>query len=554
MKPSRSRVFSLVSALLLGASLEAGAQGLSVSDASVAEGNLGTKNITFTVTRNGSTAAVTFDFATAASIAGPGVFPATSNVDFVSAAGSGSIPAGADGATTTVTVQVAGDTVDEENEVFELTISNLSGGMSIVDGTGVGTIVDNDNAPVVAFANVTLLEGDLGSANATFTFTLSKASERVISVQAQTGDGTAIAPQDYASNTQTLTFNPGVTSQTFDVAVAGDAIDEFNETFAVTLSSPVNVSVPTATRQGTIQDNDALPSLSIDDLAFAEGDAGTTPAAFTVTLSSASEKVVTFEYVTADNSATAASGDYLAAGPTILVFNPGDPLTKSINIAVNGDAGNEGDETFRVVLSAVTGTPANAAFADSTGVATIQNDDALPDMSIGDVLVTEGTGGSTNAVFHITLSAASGRNVTVRASLAPGDTQAADYTNPGSQVITFVPGETDKVYVVPVVGDALDEYDEYFVVNLTNVANANLLNSSAYGDIDDDDDEPELSIGDASVIEGNSGTGLMTFTVTLSAPSGKTVEVIAVTSDFSCLLYTSPSPRDGLLSRMPSSA
>ena len=32
------------------------------------------------------------------------------------------------------------------------------------------------------------------------------------------------------------------------------------------------------------------------------------------------------------------------------------------------------------------------------------------------------------------------------------------------------------------------------------------------------------------------------------------VEKTAITFEYTCLLYTSPSPRDGLLSRMPSSA
>ena len=34
----------------------------------------------------------------------------------------------------------------------------------------------------------------------------------------------------------------------------------------------------------------------------------------------------------------------------------------------------------------------------------------------------------------------------------------------------------------------------------------------------------------------------------------KTVDLVNIQRDMACLLYTSPSPRDGLLSRMPSSA
>ena len=59
-----------------------------------------------------------------------------------------------------------------------------------------------------------------------------------------------------------MTFAAGETSQSFDVALAGDATDEENETVAVTLSGPTNATLGTAT--GTITDDDDPPTLSID--------------------------------------------------------------------------------------------------------------------------------------------------------------------------------------------------------------------------------------------------------------------------------------------------
>src|SRR5262245_18674361 len=110
MKSPAFRVFAFLGALFLLGAGEARAQGLSVSNASVTEGNSGTKNLTFTVTRNGSTAAVTFDYATSVVAAAPGVYPASVGADFVAASGNATIAAGVDGASTTVIVQVAGDT------------------------------------------------------------------------------------------------------------------------------------------------------------------------------------------------------------------------------------------------------------------------------------------------------------------------------------------------------------------------------------------------------------------------------------------------------------
>ena len=61
-----------------------------------------------------------------------------------------------------------------------------------------------------------------------------------------------------------MTFAAGETSQSFDVALAGDATDEENETVAVTLSGPTNATLGTATATGTITDDDDPPTLSID--------------------------------------------------------------------------------------------------------------------------------------------------------------------------------------------------------------------------------------------------------------------------------------------------
>ena len=91
--------------------------------------------------------------------------------------------------------------------------------------------------------------------------------------------------------------------------------------------------------------------------------------------------------------------------------------------------------------------------------------------------------------------------------------------------MTFAPGETSQTVVVKVQGDLLDETDETFAVTLSNPTGASIADGSATGTITDDDGEPSLSIGDQSVTEGNSATTPMTFTVSLSAASGKTVVV-----------------------------
>ena len=158
---------------------------------------------------------------------------------------------------------------------------------------------------------MTVTEGNSGTVNATFTVSLSTASGQTVTVNYATADGTAVAPGDYTAGSGTLTFNPGATTQTLNVPVIGDTLNEPNETFFVNLSAPSNATILDGQGQGTITNDDALPSLSIGNVTVTEGNSGTVNATFTVSLSAASGQTVTVNYATADGTAVA-PGDYTA--------------------------------------------------------------------------------------------------------------------------------------------------------------------------------------------------------------------------------------------------
>ena len=109
------------------------------------------------------------------------------------------------------------------------------------------------------------------------------------------------------------------------------------------------------------------------------------------------------------------------------------------------------------------------------------------------------------------------------ATLAGADYRAASGT------LIFAPGQTSKTITVLVNGDRLGEADEYFYVNLTAATGEPLRDGVGYVVIQDD--EPRISINSVSVKEGNSGTKLMTFTVTLSAAYDQAVTVDFATHD-----------------------
>ena len=195
--------------------------------------------------------------------------------------------------------------------------------------------------------------------------------------------------------------------------------------------------------------------------------------------------------------------------------------SRTVTVLVNGDTLDEANETFFVNLS----SPTNVAIADGQGSARSQTTTPLPSLSVNNVTVAEGNTGTVAATFTLTLAPASGRTVSVDyatadvTAIAPGDYTA------GSGTVTFAAGETTKQVTVLVNGDTLDESNETFTVNLSNAPNATIADSQGVGTITDDDPLPTLSVDDAIVSEGDTGTVAATFTVSLGSPSGRSVTV-----------------------------
>ncbi len=492
---------------------------LSIDDVAVAEGNAGTTTLGFTVSLSAaSSQTVTVGYATADGTA------TTADGDYLAASGTLSFAPGV--TTQPVSVTVNGDVKNEANETLTVNLS-VPTNATISDSQGLGTITNDDAVPALSIDDVAVAEGNAGTTTLGFTVSLSAASGQTVTVGYATADGTATtADGDYLAASGTLTFAPGVTTQPVSVTVNGDVKNEANETLTVNLSVPTNATISDSQGLGTITNDDAVPALSIDDVAVAEGNAGTTTLGFTVSLSAASGQTVTVGYATADGTATTADGDYLAASGT-LTFAPG-VTTQPVSVTVNGDVKNEANETLTVNLS----VPTNATISDSQGLGTITNDDAVPALSIDDVAVAEGNAGTTTLGFTVSLSAASSQTVTVAYATADGTATTADGDYlAASGTLTFAPGVTTQPVSVTVNGDVKNEANETLTVNLSVPTNATILDSQGLGTITNDDAVPALSIDDVAVAEGNAGTTTLGFTVSLSAASSQTVTVAYATAD-----------------------
>ncbi len=395
----------------------------------------------------------------------------------------------------------------ESEETFTVELSAPSGA-TIADGTGVGTITDDDEAPTLSIDDAAAIEGEA----AEFTVRLSAPSGAAVSVSYATVAGTATADSDYTAASGMLRFEPGETAQTIAVATLDDGTPESEETFTVELSAPSGATIADGTGVGTITDDDEAPTLSIDDAAAIEGEA----AEFTVRLSAPSGAAVSVSYATVAGTATADS-DYTAASG-MLRFEPGE-TAQTIAVATLDDGMPESEETFTVELSA----PSGATIADGTGVGTITDDDEAPTLSIDDAAAIEGEA----AEFTVRLSAPSGAAVSVSyATVAGTATADSDYTA-ASGMLRFEPGETAQTIAVATLDDGTPESEETFTVELSAPSGATIADGTGVGTITDDDEAPTLSIDDAAAIEGEAAE----FTVRLSVPSGAEVMVSYRTVD-----------------------
>jgi CSLREA domain-containing protein len=273
----------------------------------------------------------------------------------------------------------------------------------------------------------------------------------------------------------------------------------------------------------------AAPTLAIGDVALAEGDAGTTNFVFTVTLSNAQGSCapVTVNYATASGTATVGT-DYASTSGTLTFNTPhnSNTLTQTITVAVVGDMTVEGNETFFVNLS----NPTGASISDAQGQGTINNDDVAL-INITDTTVTEGDSGTVNATFTVSLTKPSASAITVQYQTANNSATApSDFTALALSTLTFNAGEQSKQITVVVNGDMTVEGNDIFHVNLSNASGATINDAQGQGTITNDD-STTVSISDATVTEGNSGTVNANSNVTLTKASAEQITVSYATAN-----------------------
>ncbi|MEO8033741.1 MAG: Calx-beta domain-containing protein [Acidobacteriota bacterium] len=299
----------------------------------------------------------------------------------------------------------------------------------------------------------------------------------------------ASAGTDYTPISGTLTFLGGEASKTITVPILDDAIFEYDETFLVKLSGPINLALATDQATVTILNDDSPSVLQFSSGAYniSEG-AGPVGATLVRTGNTAVTSTVQFSTTSCGYyCAQATVGlDYQPTAGTI-TFAPGE-TAKTITVPIFDDVLTETNESFSIALS----NPTNAIFqgysSPATTVTIIDDEPAsFVAFSPSSYVVPESAGSAVLTVMRSgSLSQAATVTYETQSNNYYGATAGADFSVVAG-TLTFLPNEVTKTIAVPILDDTIPEGSESLYVSLLAATNAVLSSPSAIVTINDDD-------------------------------------------------------------------
>jgi hypothetical protein len=278
------------------------------------------------------------------------------------------LPSDPSGTVKNCSITTKTDSYYEGTQSLTAVLQNATAGTIISPpGSASGSILDANAGPVFSVAGSSIAEGSA----VTFTITKTGLTELSHNVSYATANGTATtADSDYtAIGATAVTFTSGQTSAPVSVTTTNDTKYESNETVALNLSTATSgATIGTSSANGTINNNDAAPTIAIVDSAAANEGAlvtltiqnvGNTNTAFTHSIS----------WATANNTATAGT-DYTANSGTVS-FASGE-TAKTVQVQSLTDGVYEGSTSENFFVNITTNASSNgAAISDSQGIGTI---------------------------------------------------------------------------------------------------------------------------------------------------------------------------------------
>jgi len=464
--------------------------------------------VAFTVTLTGDVKEeISFDYATSngTAIVNSDYFATTGTLYF----------GGANASSQDIVVSIINNNVVEPDETFNMVLSSLAtNGQDVIFEndeatlTGVCTIEDDD----VATLSINDRTVNESTGTVTFSVTLNQNVQNAFTVDYQTNDDTAVAPDDYTAKSLT-TLNFGATNsntQSIVVTIINDDVVEASEQFYVDLLNLTTngqaVSYAKQQGVGTITDNDAALVSINSPTAVTEGATIT----FTVTVDKAVQGGFSIAYSTTDGTAVQ-PGDYISTSGT-LTFAGTVGETETFTVTTIDDNILELQETFSAILGAIIGAQGTVGIGTGTGTGTINDNDAAS-IAIADVTVGEGDG---TATFTVTLTGNVQESFSVNYATSDGTATAGSDYLAANGTLTFPANSSsgaEQTFTVTIIDDNIVEPQETFTVTLSDITGGlvTIGTATATGTINDNDQAIVSINSPAAVTEGSN----VVFTVTV---------------------------------------
>ena len=432
-----------------------------------------------------------------------------------------------DGPTTKIiTVPVLNDTIHEPTEHVTVEITESALAYEIIDNQGNGTIYDDDLKPLklTTFNDKSITETDSTQTLYMVAY-FNQNLPSDVNVTYHTVDNTAHAGDDYvAVSGGTVTATAGNNRVLLPITINGDTSPESTEDFKVIIDSISSGIIGDSQATATIDDDDTIEVYN-DCSHVEEGNEGESRNLvchiYLAKPYPEDEPDLKIDYNSEDgsNPSAVAGEDYTSISGTV-TFKAGD-TEKLVYIPTIGDNNIEDDENVKLVISG------SSAIVDAVGKGEIINDDGdFPgvNFSSANVSVVEGNSSTRTLNFHCKLDADAVADSYFYYYTKDRTAKVSDndYVAISTTRYNIPEGTRDINIQVTVNGDTKIEEDEQFYLKVKNEHNIIIHGHTAKGTIVNDDgtlatlrfDKPSYEI-----VEGNSSTKTLNFTLSLDSPA-----------------------------------
>ena len=441
------------------------------------------------------------------------------------------------------TFTAAHDTVDDDGESVK-----LSFGATLPDGVSAGTpatsavTITDDDVPSVTVsfgsAAYTVAEGS----SRTVTVSLDADPERTLTIPIEAANEGGASDSDYTGVPESVTFEAGDTSQTFDISATEDNLAEAGEKVKLsfgTLPTDATAGTPGETTvsiydrtQG--QDLPTSPTVHFENAAYSVNEGASVAVKVKLSKAPGSEVVIR---ISRANRAGASDNDYTGV-PDSLTFGAAD-TEKTITFAATDDSVDDDGEKVELSFGSLPGGITATAGEAAEAVVTIADNDKPTALTVqfGQAAYTAAEGST--VTVKVTLSDDPEMDLTIPISKTnEGGASDSDYSGVPPSV-TFNSGDTEKTFVFTAETDAVDDDGEsvkleFGTLPTTPIAvTAGTTDEATVTITDDDVPSVTVSFGAAAYTVAESddtGTANATeneveVTVTLSANPERTVVI-----------------------------